>query len=207
MKSVLIVDDDADILLGLRLLLEDSYKIEVAQDGVEALERIKKGGIDLIVLDLMMPVLDGAGLMRELRTHGLTTPVIIVSAHARVSERARELRAAGHLSKPFKVETLETLIADVLSGGGGSGSFGSDGGNGGGSGGWSSSWGISGAARLSRAVWEQVTFAGRRRSGESGGRSVKGNASRDRAFMASREGAFTGVAGLVTEVVVGGAAS
>lgn len=111
MKRILLVDDDPDILESLQMLLEETYEIEVALDGERALAEILSGRFDAVVLDLMMPVLDGAGLVRELRARGVGVPVVLVSAARDLEARARELAVEEHLAKPFDPAVLEDKLA------------------------------------------------------------------------------------------------
>jgi two-component system response regulator MprA len=112
MKRILIVDDDRDILSCLEMLLEDTYEVHVAEDGLAALQRIEsKETFDLILLDLMMPRLDGAGLKRELDARRVTTPVILLSAGTCIAAVARSIGAAAYIRKPFDTRALEEKIA------------------------------------------------------------------------------------------------
>jgi CheY-like chemotaxis protein len=111
---ILIVDDEPDILWSLSLLLQPTYDVATAEDGQAALREIEQSPFDAIVLDLMMPVMDGAGLKRELDARGSTIPIIIVSAFSDVAERARSLGVRHHLPKPIDVPRLEAMIASVV---------------------------------------------------------------------------------------------
>lgn len=114
MGRILLVDDDADVLASLALLLESSYDVACARDGAQALEALEVGGFDAVVLDLMMPVMDGAELLRELRRRGLRVPVLIASAGSHTGRQARELGADDWLQKPFDVELLERKLARLV---------------------------------------------------------------------------------------------
>lgn len=118
MKRILLVDDDPDILESLRMLLEESYEIDVALDGERALAEILARPYDAIVLDLMMPVLDGAGLLRELRARGVRVPVVLVSAARDLAARARALAVDEHLAKPFDPALLEDKLERLTGQGG-----------------------------------------------------------------------------------------
>lgn len=114
MKRVLIVDDDYDICEALQLLLEPSYEVTVAYNGQQALERLLEEQFDAVVLDLMMPVMDGETLMRELKQRGVDLPVIFASAATHLQARARSNGAAGYLAKPFEASQLEAMLDQVL---------------------------------------------------------------------------------------------
>ena len=117
MKRLLLVDDDPDILESLRMLLEESYAVEIATNGEAGLHALLARDFDAVVLDMMMPVLDGAGLLRELRERGVRVPVLLASAARDLKARARELAAEDFIEKPFDPATLEAKLARITSGG------------------------------------------------------------------------------------------
>ncbi|PTL83111.1 hypothetical protein DAT35_13950 [Vitiosangium sp. GDMCC 1.1324] len=131
MKRVLVVDDDADILDSLTLLLESHYAVTPAEDGTTALELVEKHEFDAVVLDLMLPVLDGTHVLVELRQRGIRIPVILISAHReldRQEETHRQLGAFASLRKPFDIRELEKRLEEALEPGASGGH--SDGGGG-----------------------------------------------------------------------------
>jgi DNA-binding response OmpR family regulator len=119
--QVLIVEDEPDVLLILRLNLEAAgMDTSLAADGVTALRRIERERPDLVVLDLMLPVLDGWSVLAELRSRGDVPPVIVCSAKRapRDVARAEELGAVAFVTKPFDVSVIVGTITDVLVGSG-----------------------------------------------------------------------------------------
>jgi CheY-like chemotaxis protein len=114
MKRILVVDDDAAIRESLELLLSSTYEVVVAADGAEALARVEAQSFDAIVLDLMMPILDGAGFARELDHRNVRIPIVVVSAGPNLASRSNALGAAGFLVKPFEIEKLEEKLALLL---------------------------------------------------------------------------------------------
>jgi CheY-like chemotaxis protein len=108
---ILIVDDEPDILWSLSLLLECTYDVTTAEDGIAALRAFEEGPYDAVILDLMMPAMDGATFKRELDARGITTPVVIVSAFSDVAERAARLGVTDHLTKPIDIPKLEAVLA------------------------------------------------------------------------------------------------
>jgi DNA-binding response OmpR family regulator len=115
-KHLLIVDDDDDILSSLDWALRDMYDVEFAANGQEALTCMERSCFDGIVLDLMMPVLDGEGFLREYRARGWHTPVLLLSARRDLEDATRTLGVQDCLAKPFGLaeleEKLERLVGD-----------------------------------------------------------------------------------------------
>lgn len=110
--SILVVDDDPRICDLLEALFHDEgYLTRRAADGVEAMAAIAVAMPDLIVTDLMMPRLDGAGLIRRLREQGVAIPIIVISA---VYDNARQLDVTGFVPKPFDLMHLTTVVDQAL---------------------------------------------------------------------------------------------
>jgi CheY-like chemotaxis protein len=113
---VLIADDNPDILILLRTNLRAAgYESLEAGNGQVALERIAQDRPDIVLLDLMMPVLDGWGVLEALQDDADSPPVIVVSASDSSAnvERARELSVAAYVTKPFNLPALVQLVASV----------------------------------------------------------------------------------------------
>jgi len=114
-KHILIVDDDPDILTLERKILErEGYRITFANDGMEAMEKLAEGQFDLVLLDIMMPGIDGFEVSRAIQRKPGEKPVPIVFVTARDdSESMREgFRSGGtvFLSKPFTSNQLIRLV-------------------------------------------------------------------------------------------------
>ena len=117
MATVLLVDDEPDILLMLKMSFEDEgHQVETAANGELALQRLAQGGIDAVVLDMMMPVVDGWGVLRGKREAGDTTPVIVVSAKSdpRDAEKVLALGAVEYVMKPFDLDALIRLVSEIV---------------------------------------------------------------------------------------------
>lgn len=113
MTRALVVEDDPGTAAAIATALRDGGHVsEHAADGKAGLLRAISGDFDVIVLDRMLPGIDGLGVLAALRAAGVHTPVLILSALSRLDERVRGLRAGGddYLAKPF--EGLE-LVARV----------------------------------------------------------------------------------------------
>jgi DNA-binding response OmpR family regulator len=113
-NQVLIVDDDPWILEALQELLRDRYEVAVACDGEEALERLGGSSMDVVVLDLAMPRMDGEDALREIRGRGWSVPVILTSARGDRLGEYRALGADDFLQKPFEARLLEEKIERLL---------------------------------------------------------------------------------------------
>jgi CheY-like chemotaxis protein len=105
-RTVLVVDDDEDVQTFVALLLGDAgYQVERAWNGLEALQKIRAARPDLVVLDIMMPVMDGWEVLAQLKKLGAAPPVLVLSAYADCDEARRE-GAADCMMKPFLASHL-----------------------------------------------------------------------------------------------------
>jgi DNA-binding response OmpR family regulator len=115
-KRVLVVDDDPDIRELLFTALEDEgFEVVPAGNGLEALAIIKTFRPDVIVLDLMMPVMDGWQFANELRARDEDIPLVLLSAARDLKTHAKALSAADIIEKPFDLSELLPKIARVAS--------------------------------------------------------------------------------------------
>jgi len=114
MKRILVADDDLGILEGMAILLSRRYDVVTARNGEEALERLNEGPVDLVILDLLMPLLDGQSALIRLRDSGFGGGIIVMSAHADRLSRTRLLGADDFLVKPFEFRELERSIERLL---------------------------------------------------------------------------------------------
>jgi CheY-like chemotaxis protein len=113
-QRILVVDDDIAILEALVVLLGGRYDVLTATDGREALRLIEDRSIDLVVSDVLMPLMAGEELVDAARRAGARIPVILISGHQERLERAREAGADAYLYKPFPFRTLEERIERLL---------------------------------------------------------------------------------------------
>ena len=103
---VLVVEDNPDLAFGLRNNLEiEGYEVEVATDGPVGLEKARGLRPDLVILDLMLPGLDGYRVLRTLRSEGCEVPVLILTARGEESDKVMGFRhgADDYVTKPFGV--------------------------------------------------------------------------------------------------------
>jgi two-component system alkaline phosphatase synthesis response regulator PhoP len=117
MKRILVVEDEPDIALGLQEdLSRHGFEVQMAEDGENALRRARGEAWDLILLDVMLPRLDGFEVCRELRRSRVHTPVILLTAKAHEAEKVLglELGADDYVTKPFSPRELRARINAVL---------------------------------------------------------------------------------------------
>lgn len=116
-ERILIVEDEPTIATGLRDDLElEGFTVEVVDDGKVALRRILEGEFDLILLDVMLPGMDGFDVCREARSKGNHTPIIMLTAKGQEVDRVvgLELGADDYITKPFSRRELLARIKAVL---------------------------------------------------------------------------------------------
>jgi DNA-binding response OmpR family regulator len=108
----LIVDDEPGIADALAMVLSDEgHTVRTASHGAEAAALLSREPVDLIVSDVMMPMVDGVALVLQLRGRGDNTPVVLMSA---APHRVRELPGVQLVSKPFDLDALLDLVASTL---------------------------------------------------------------------------------------------
>jgi len=106
---VLLVEDHKPLARALRRgLEEENFSVDVAADGAAAAERARQQGYDVIVLDLMLPKIDGLTLLQQWRSNGLKTNILVLSARSGIDDRVRSLNAGAddYLTKPFELNEL-----------------------------------------------------------------------------------------------------
>lgn len=117
-KHILVIDDEPDISWVFQQFLEDEgYKVSTANSGEEAIDIVKKGNIDLIIMDVMLPGIDGLETYRQIKKMGLNLPVIMITGYGSMTKamEAVELGAVDYITKPFKDEYVTNLIKVALS--------------------------------------------------------------------------------------------
>ena len=118
-KKVLIVDDEPNIVISLEFLMErEGFEVAVARDGSEALERIRSGRPDLVVLDVMMPKLNGFEVCQAVRADPelAGTLIVMLTAKGREAEmnKGLALGADAYIAKPFSTRDLVTRVKSLL---------------------------------------------------------------------------------------------
>jgi DNA-binding NtrC family response regulator len=116
-EKILVVDDELNMRLVLKALLnKEGYDVTTASDGVEALNVLKSGGVEVVVTDLKMPNLDGVGLLERVIRDYPSTPVIIITAHGTIATAVDALKkgAFDYITKPFERDELKNIIHKAM---------------------------------------------------------------------------------------------
>lgn len=114
---LLVAEDERDIAHALKTILtKHEYLVDVVYDGYDALHHATNAGYDGIVMDIMMPHLDGIEVLKQLREKGINTPVLLLTARGSVSDKVGGLDAGAddYLSKPFAVSELLARVRALL---------------------------------------------------------------------------------------------
>ena len=116
MKRILIVDDEVSVRESLRFILKDQYKILLAETAREALTLFEREGPHLILLDIILPEMDGIAVLKRIREMDTTIPIIMLTATRMVKTavEAMKLGATDYLSKPFDIEELKLVIEKAI---------------------------------------------------------------------------------------------
>ena len=115
-KKILFVDDEPRLLESSAILFGDYFTIITAPDAMEALERLNSEHIDCIVLDIVMPSMNGLEFLKVIRNSGHKVPVIIVTGKSclHYAEQCADLNVSGYINKPYKVDDLVKRIKNIF---------------------------------------------------------------------------------------------
>jgi len=115
--KILVVDDEPDLLEQLReTLTSQKYNVDTADDGESALDKLFDNLYDLIILDIMLPKVDGLAILREIRKAKIDTPVLMLTAKGAIEDKIKGLDygADDYLAKPFAIAELMARIRSLL---------------------------------------------------------------------------------------------
>jgi DNA-binding response OmpR family regulator len=117
MRRILVVEDNVDLAVGLKNNLEiEGYEVTLAHDGTDGLAAMQRGSPDLVVLDLMLPAMDGYRVLHEIRQTRPTLPVLLLTARSEEADKVRGLKlgADDYVTKPFGILELLARIEALL---------------------------------------------------------------------------------------------
>jgi two-component system alkaline phosphatase synthesis response regulator PhoP len=117
MKRIFLVEDDANLADGLIIALEgEGYEVIHVDSGANAVDEFHKGNFDLVLLDIMLPGIDGLTICKRLRADGVTIPILFISARDETDDRIEGLVAGGddYITKPFEVAELKARIQGIF---------------------------------------------------------------------------------------------
>ena len=117
MKTLLLVEDDRHVAEGLVMNLEaEGYQVVHVADGLGVMDEFHKGMFDLVLLDIMLPGVDGLTICKRLRAEGHTVPVLFVTARDQTDEKVAGLLAGGddYITKPFSMKELLVRIQGIF---------------------------------------------------------------------------------------------
>jgi DNA-binding response OmpR family regulator len=116
-KTILVIEDDPDVLsMIVKHLKHQGFDVVTARDGMEGLKKLKAGGYDLVITDIVMPYVSGTGLVTALKESNPDVPAIAITGYGEEPEAvATEKKADLVLSKPVKMSELKEHISKLLS--------------------------------------------------------------------------------------------
>ncbi len=117
MKNILIIEDDSKMREGLaELLKEEGYKVESAENETKGIDKLMGKDFDVVLTDLIMPVMGGMDVLRETKRMRPATHVIFITAYATIENAVEAMKsgASDYITKPFKIDEVQTKIRRVL---------------------------------------------------------------------------------------------
>lgn len=115
MKKVLILEDEPDLRELLVEMFSSTYDVVTANNGLEGIDAVERARFDAILLDLMMPVMDGVTFAEEIHRRGIRTPIVVVSAMPTIETVAKRLGAIDFCHKPCAPWRLQQALTTAIS--------------------------------------------------------------------------------------------
>ena len=112
-EKILIAEDEKELAKAIKIILEYSgYEVTVTNNGLEALQKTEEDSFNCIILDIMMPVMNGIDSLKEMRENGVNTPIILLTAKSQIDDKVEGLDAGAndYLTKPFNKDELLARI-------------------------------------------------------------------------------------------------
>lgn len=112
-EKILIAEDEKELAKAVKIILEyNGYEVTVTNNGAEALRKTEEDSFNCIILDIMMPVMNGIDSLKEMRANGINTPIILLTAKAQVDDKVEGLDSGAndYLTKPFNKDELLARI-------------------------------------------------------------------------------------------------
>ena len=117
MKTVLVTEDDKKMRDGLvEILTEEGYQVDSAENGLQGLEKIREKDYDVVLTDLIMPVMGGMDVLKEIKRSRPKTNVVIITAYGTIDNAVEAIKsgASDYITKPFKIDEVQTKIRKII---------------------------------------------------------------------------------------------
>ena len=114
---ILVVDDESDVCeMFVTILYEEGYVTDIANNGKDAVKRVKDGGVDFVLLDIMMPEMGGIETLQQIKAVRHDIPVVMITASAtlKTAQEAMRFGACDYITKPFSLECVKEVIKQGL---------------------------------------------------------------------------------------------
>jgi DNA-binding NtrC family response regulator len=114
---ILVVDDESDMCeMLVTILYEEGYVTDIVNRGKDAVKKVKDGGVDFVMLDIMMPEMDGIETLRQIKAVRHDIPVVMITAYAtlKTAQESMRLGAYDYITKPFNLECVREVVKQGL---------------------------------------------------------------------------------------------
>ncbi|MBI2470186.1 MAG: sigma-54-dependent Fis family transcriptional regulator [Planctomycetes bacterium] len=114
---ILVVDDEEDLCeMLVKIFYEEGYVTDMANSGKDAIKKIREGGVDFVLLDIMMPEMNGIETLQQIKAIRPELPIVMITAYAtlKTAQEAMRLGAYDYITKPFNLECIKEVIKHGL---------------------------------------------------------------------------------------------